>query len=281
MKLKQDSTLYKYMHEYNHEYFLYKEEWNEHYQNLRETIKNNLNNVCDFALVGCGSLVEELDNEIVSKTDSVTLIDIIDDFLLHAKRKLSHGNVHTLNFDITLGLAEEFSQSLWEAVKSSDPAFFISSLKPELRFIHREEQFDFIVQSMVLNFFAYPSYVGVIEYIEKESMDSALVVKVQKAMLAFNHVAAQIAMAVMYSLCKKNGTLVVFTDIERIPERSASSFSTQTIYFPKPIKWYVEGAGFQVIGQKTTEWKDAPAGPNKHKHVVQHIVAKKSGTILS
>lgn len=269
------SSMCRYMHDYNTDYRKYQAQWDAHYANLRATIKKQLSHAKDFALVGCGSLVEELNPDILSKIDSLTLVDVVDDFLAEAKKKLPGKKINTLNFDITLGLAQEFSSSLWKAVRSRDPLSSLSSLTLTSRSMKDKPSYDFIVQSMVLDFFAYPTYIDVIKFIEKEGLEPALIPKVQEAMLRFNHSAAQTAMSVMHSLCRSNGTLIVFTNVARIPERSLSSYSTQTIYFPRPVKWYVENAGFRVLEQKTTEWVDVPEGPATHKHIVQHIVSKK------
>ena len=157
----------EWMDEYEIIYQKYKEEWDYHYQKIRDFFLSCIpNRVKKLGFVGVTSKIPELDLKIIKKIDEIILLDLYEDGVKQAKKYLklnfSFDSVRSKILDITHGFVDLITEYFhkFREKNITEDELFLKLEKPS--FVYKEynqEKFDYIVHMGIMDYYMMPLFV--------------------------------------------------------------------------------------------------------------------------
>ncbi|MHA1954860.1 MAG: hypothetical protein ACXAAM_02585 [Candidatus Heimdallarchaeaceae archaeon] len=263
------------MDDYEITYQKYKPQWDFHYQSVRRFLKSCISDqIKTLGFIGVTSKIPELDLDILSKIDEITLLDIYEEGMLKAKEHLKstfgYENVHLKILDVTLGFIDTIVTSFQEYDNKglNEEELFQMLECPGYTYKEYHGQiYEIVLHMGLMDYYLMPLFTKYCQkFIHKRTEFFEL-------MKNLNDQAVKISLHALSSMLVSNGSLVVSSPITRIPEGDVCS---RSLFWLQDLEHHILDSGFIIEKQSRHIWKEFPE-KHGHSHEILNIFCKKRG----
>lgn len=269
----------EWMDDYEKNYSLYKEEWDSHYEQIRNFIHSCLpHRVSHWGFIGVTNTIPEVDSRILNRISKITLLDINDEALKRARIHLSSvyefPNVDVQKFDNTCGFIDEildgFHKLEEEEFTEKKLLEYLDTLElpkeieyPNSRDTNRK--YDFITHLGLMDFYLMPIFIKYCPRFQKNSEGFFQIMK------KLNDYSVRISLKFLHHMLDKNGQLIISTPVSRDPEGDQCK---RSVFWLDPMETLIEESDFVIISKTEHVWKESPIDGG-HSHSILNICCEK------
>ncbi|MHA1199045.1 MAG: hypothetical protein ACTSQF_06815 [Candidatus Heimdallarchaeaceae archaeon] len=271
----------EWMDNYEKNYTLYKEEWDSHYEEIRNFIHSCLpHRVSHWGFIGVTNTIPEFDDRILNRISKITLLDINDMALKRARIHLASVyeflNVDVQRFDNTIGFIDEIiegfnklesqeftEKKLLEYLNQLEPPKDKDIVYPNSQDNNRK--YDFITHLGLMDYYLIPLFTKYCSSFPKN------VEEFYQTMKKLNDQSVRITLGFLHHMLDKNGSLIISTPVARDPEGESCK---RSIFWLDSIETIIEESNFVIINKTEHIWKEFPV-EGGHSHLVMNICCEK------
>ena len=263
----------EWMDEYEKNYSLYREEWDYHYDQIREFILSCLPmRINRMAFIGVTNRVPEIDDKILNRIANITLLDINPEALkrgrIHLNSVYDFKHVDVKVFDNTIGFITQICDKfeMFETGDLSEKKLLESLSDIEFPDTNYSgTHYDFIVHLGLMDYYLMPLFTKFCPQFNKNYETF------YELMKKLNDDAVKISVKILEQMLNKSGQLIISTPVERIPEGNECK---RSLFWLNSIEEHVKTTGLLIDKKSTHLWKEFPTDDG-HSHTILNLCCKR------
>lgn len=263
------------MDEYEKTYQKFKQQWDFHYQKVRDFIYNSMNEkIENWGFIGVTNSIPEINSKMLERVEKLSLLDINERSMAKAKeyilKKYNFENIELIKFDNTAGFTDmviDLFQKHENRVISEDTLFDrLGYLEKPNNQIFGNLEFDFITHLGLMDYYIIPIFNKHCENFKRRYTQFYQVLR------KLSDDCVNLSIKILYEALSDNGSLIISTPITRIPE---GELCRRSLFWYKPLEEYLEKVGFIILKKSQHRWEEFPI-PDGHSHAVLNIHCKRT-----
>ncbi len=269
----------EWMIDYEKNYSSYKDEWDVHYEQIRNFIHSCLpHKVHHWGFIGVTNTIPEIDSRILHRIVKITLLDINDEALKRARIYLSSiydfRQVDVQRFDNTGGFTDKVLEGfeLLDKNEISEKKLldYLDNLDLDLDFEienvkEKNHKYDFITHLGLMDYYMMPIFIKYCSRFQKN------IEEFFQIMRKLNDHSVKISLKFLHNMLDKHGKLIISTPVARIPEGEPCN---RSLFWLDAIENIIEESDFNILSRTEHIWNEFPTDDG-HSHLVQNILCEK------
>jgi len=264
----------EWMDEYEKTYVNYKQQWDFHYQKVKDFIYKSMNKkIENWGFIGVTNTVPEINHQMLERVEKLTLLDINEKSMVKAKEyiinKYDFDNIELKRFDNTVGFTDlvlDVFQKHEDKQISEDLLFEkLGGIKQLDITEFKNLKFDYITHLGLMDYYMMPIFNEYCENLKHRNDEFFSVLR------KLSDDSVQISLKVLFNILDTSGSLIISTPFTRIPEGGPCK---RSLFWLKPLEEYLRKAGFDIITKSEHLWEEFPI-PEGHSHKILNIHCKR------